>query len=327
MKILLIQLKQLGDVLLSTPIAENIKIFYPNATVHFLTSENARDILTENPYIDKIITLRSGIKYEFKTIFTLRKELYYAVLDVQRTGRSKRITLLSKAKIKAAFKTSKDSFYYNTLIQQHTKGYTAFERLDILKAIGITKPKKVMPKLFFSKKTEDEINSYLKRYKISDFFIVSPTARKPSKMWQPEEFGKLSNILSKKLNIKAIVVFGTESEKIIAQRCAHYIENSHLIEKPFPIKNFAALVSKAKFSLGNDSFASHVAVSQNVKTVVICGPTSGWFPKNNKKILSIYKGLKCQPCNNPKKCLYDFACYKSLNHKEIVSIIENFLKD
>ncbi len=325
MKILIIQLKQLGDVLLSTPLAENIKYFYPKATLHFLTSPKAEEIVKDNPFIDKVLTLKDGIANEIKTTKEIRKEKYDVVLDIQRTGRSKRITLLSNAKIRAAFKEKNNLFFYNVEITKTTHGYTAFERLDILKAIGINKPKRVMPKLFFSKETEDRVLNYLKARNIGNYFVVSPTARKPTKMWAAEEFGKLANTLSKNFNLKAVVVYGTESERAVAEKCASFIEDPFVIEKPLPIKEFAALVKNAEFSLGNDSFASHVAVSQNTKTIVICGPTSGWFLENESTLL-IYKGLSCQPCNKPEKCPYNFACYRTLKHTEIAERVLNFIK-
>ncbi len=325
MKILIIQLKQLGDVLLSTPLAENIKRFYPNCTVHFLTSRRAKEIVINNPYIDKTLTLDDGILNELKTIKRVANEKYDAILDVQRTARSKRISLFSNAKIRAAFKGKYNKVFYNVEINKTTIGYTAFERLDLLEAIGIEKPKKILPKLYFPKEIENKIIDYLKKRNIGKYFIVSPTARKITKMWNSEEFGKLSETLSKHFNLKAIVTYRTSLEKQVAKQCAKFIENSYILEKPLPIMEFAALVKNAEFSLGNDSFASHVAVSQNTKTVVVCGPTSGWFPES-KNVLLIYKGLSCQPCNNPDKCPYDLACYKTLKHTEFIDKVIDFLK-
>jgi len=326
MKILIIQLRQLGDVLLSTPLAQNIKTFYPESNVYFLTSTQAREIVSENPFIDKVLTLKNGLKYEIEMIYKVRKERFDAILDVQRTARSRRITLFSKAKIKAAFYKKGDSFPYNTLIKQRTTGYTAFERLDILKAIGIDKPEKLLPSLFFDSTTEEKVKNYLQNHNIKKYFVVSPTARKQWKMWSPEEFGKIADKISKKLNLTALIIYGNRNERDKAEETAKHISNSHLIEKPFSIKEFAALMSLSEFSLGNDSFPSHVAVSQGIKTIVICGPTSGWYPEH-KNILLIYKGLDCQPCNNPEKCPFNLACYRELSHEEILPKVLKFIND
>ena len=326
MKILIIQLRQLGDVLLSTPLAQNIKIFYPDSSVYFLTSSQAEDIVFENLFIDKVLTLKKGVKHEVEMIYRVRKEGFDAILDVQRTARSKRITLFSKAKIKAAFYKKGNNFPYNTLIKQETKGYTAFERLDLLKAIGIDKPEKLLPSLFFDSSTEERVKNYLINHNIKNYFVISPTARKQWKMWSLEEFGKLADKISKKLNLTAVITYGNREEKEKAKETAEQISNSHIIEKPFSIKEFAALLKLSKFSVGNDSFPSHVAVSQGVKTVVICGPTSGWYPEH-KNVLLIYKGLDCQPCNNPEKCPFNLACYRELSHEEVLPRVLKFVSE
>ncbi|WP_022670464.1 glycosyltransferase family 9 protein [Hippea alviniae] len=326
MKVLIIQIKQLGDVLLSTPLAEAIKHHLPKTEVHFLTSKRAEEIVSLNPFIDKIHTIEEGIINEIKVWFKVRKEQYDAVLDIQRTGRSKRITLFSKAKIRAAFDEVKDKFYYNTIIDQTTSGYTAFERLDMLKAIGIYKPKRFMPKLFSSNKDLENVKHYLAEKGIFDkFFVVSPTARKPNKMWQAEDFGKTAQALSEHFNLTPIIVYGTEKEKPIAFKVKEFAKDSIVLEKPFSVKQFAALVKLSKFFIGNDSFASHVAVSQQTKTIVICGPTAGWFIENENTIL-IYKGLKCQPCGSADKCPYDLECYRTLKDKDVLKRAIPFLE-
>ncbi|AEA33451.1 glycosyltransferase family 9 protein [Hippea maritima] len=312
MKILVIQIRQLGDVLLSSPLAEAIKVFDSSYEVHFLTSKVAYPILSENPFIDDIVVLEDGLIGEFKVAKVIRANHYDAVLDIQRTGRSKRLTFLSSAKIRAAFDRKGNNFYYNTLIKKKTRGYTPFERLDLLKAVGIENPKRAMPKLFFSDTVERSVLEYLKGKDIDNYFVVAPAARKKTKMWDAEKFGMLASKLSKHFGLKAIVVYGSEAEREIGIKCSSFIKDAHLIEKPFDIKSFAALIKNASFMIGNDSFASHVGVSQNTKTVVVCGPTSGWFLENNNTLL-VYKGLKCQPCNNPSGCRFNFACYKELD--------------
>ncbi|WP_025209581.1 glycosyltransferase family 9 protein [Hippea sp. KM1] len=324
MKILIIQLKQLGDVLLSTPIAEAIKSFNNTWRVDFLTSKAARPIIEDNPFIDNILTIKDGVVGEIETILKVRGMHYDAVLDLQRTGRSKRISLFSKAPIRSAFYKEGDNIYYNKPIKSTVEGYTAFERLEILKALGIENPKRAMPRLFFDESVEDRVKEYLMNHNISSYFVVAPTARKPTKMWKPERFGLLSDRISNLLGLKTVVVYGADDERQIAYECASKINNVHLIEKPFDIKGFAALVKNAAFLIGNDSFASHVAVSQSIKTIVICGPTSGWFIENNNTLL-VYRGLSCQPCNNPSKCRLNFACYGELSVDFAFERIKGFL--
>ncbi|WP_035587012.1 glycosyltransferase family 9 protein [Hippea jasoniae] len=325
MKILVIQLRQLGDVLLSSSIPRAIKTVYPQVKVDFLTSKAAKDILTLNPYIDNLITLKNGFLEEAKAWITIRKQKYDAILDLQRTARSQRITLFSNAKIRAAFFKKGTNLFYNTLIQQTFKDYTTFERLEILKAVGIENPPKFMPELYFNQKDKAFILNYLQSKNIKNYFVVSPTARKTHKMWSAEEFGKLSKKIAETFKLTPIIIYGSDKEKPIASICRKF-SGGILIEKPFTIKQTAALIKDAFCVVGNDSFVCHIGVSQKTKTAVIGGPTGGWFLENDKTKV-FYKGLDCQPCNNPKNCPYNLKCYRDLKHTEIADRVIEFLSN
>jgi len=53
-KILICQLRQIGDVLLATPSVELLKKRFPDAEIHFFTENKALPVLQNNPYICKI---------------------------------------------------------------------------------------------------------------------------------------------------------------------------------------------------------------------------------------------------------------------------------
>ena len=52
MKILIIQHKMIGDVLITSLLCENIKKAYPNAIVDYLINSNTLPVLENNPYIN-----------------------------------------------------------------------------------------------------------------------------------------------------------------------------------------------------------------------------------------------------------------------------------
>ncbi len=275
MKILLIQIRQLGDVLLSSPLARVIKESFKNAEVHFLTSPLGKEILKENPFIDKILTIKGGLSGELQTIFSVRKERYDTIIDTQRTGRSKRITFLSGVPLRIAFKKEKENFYYNRLIEWKDYGYTAWERMELLKGIGIENPvKPYLPELFVS----EESNRVKKLTPEGKFAILVPTARKVEKMWNLKNFARLIDFMKEKIGIPSVICYAPGEEKFIKE--LKRLSKSGFIspERPLSIKELALLIRKASLFIGNNSFASHVAVSQKTKTIVIGRKKSGWFP-------------------------------------------------
>ena len=65
MKILLIKYRNIGDVLLVTPLISNLKFFYPDAQIDFALNRGTEDMLNLNPNISNIIVYDRN---EIKTI-------------------------------------------------------------------------------------------------------------------------------------------------------------------------------------------------------------------------------------------------------------------
>lgn len=273
MKILVIQIRQLGDVLLSSPMAKALKEHLKGPEVHFLTSSVGSEILRGNPFIDKTLTIKEEVAQELRITLSVRKELYDAVIDVQRTGRSQRITFFSGAPLRVAFKKSRRNFFYNRLVEWENRGYTTWERIKLLEGIGVKAEnyKDYVPEFF----------NYMevKSLKLPEsYFTVVPTARKSEKMWPAEKFSELIGKLYRKLKIPAVVLYGP-GEKEVALKVAENTNGEVLIpENPLPIGESATVIKGALFFIGLNSFASHLSIASGTKTVVIDKKHSGWFP-------------------------------------------------
>ena len=58
-KILVIQLKQIGDVLLSSPICNTLKKNYPDSQIDYIVYDYTAGVVENNPNIDNIIKISS----------------------------------------------------------------------------------------------------------------------------------------------------------------------------------------------------------------------------------------------------------------------------
>ena len=315
MKVLIIQVKQLGDVLLSEPLARAVKEAL-GAEVHFLTSPLGREILEGNPFIDRIITLEGGILGELKTLLEVRRNGYDAVVDAQRTGRSKRITLFSGAPVRVAFKKEGDNFYYTHLVEWRNRGYTVWERMELLKPLGIKSPPELLPEFYLKEEEVEEGRREVKRLglKEDDFFVVVPTSRRRERSWEPYKFGLLSKRVAEFTGLTPLFAYAPGEEEM-AREAFEACGGGVFLEKPLPIRKFASVVSLSRFLIGNDSFASHLSLALKKRTFVVLGPNEGWFPEV-KEVVKVKKGLECQPCGNWKGCNRDLACYKELSPEE-----------
>jgi len=55
MKILLIKFRNIGDVLLSTPVIDNLTQIYDNPQIDFAINAECKDMVSLNPNINKLI--------------------------------------------------------------------------------------------------------------------------------------------------------------------------------------------------------------------------------------------------------------------------------
>ena len=92
-KILVIKPAAIGDVLLCTPVVENLRIDFPDAEIIFLTQKYCKEALTGNPNINRILTYDLALDSGWCLIRNIRKQKYDLVIDLFGNPRTALITL------------------------------------------------------------------------------------------------------------------------------------------------------------------------------------------------------------------------------------------
>src|SRR5215470_3707625 len=87
MKFLIIRFSSIGDIVLTTPVIRCLKKQVPHAEVHYVTKTQFKDILENNPYIDKLHLL-SDLK---TTIRELKAENFDHLIDLHHNLRTLRV--------------------------------------------------------------------------------------------------------------------------------------------------------------------------------------------------------------------------------------------
>lgn len=332
MKILLIQLRQLGDVLLTSTLPKVIKEHFPHYTVHFLTLSNANSLVSDNPYIDRIHLLERGLLSEILTVFKVRKQSYDVVIDIQRTSRSNRIAFFSNANQKIAAKKRFNNFYYNRLIETRQSDYALDEKISFLSAIGIEPQKKYLPEIYINRKSIENALMFMERWKIKEknYFVVAPTARRVQKTWSAINFGIVTKKLSRISGLVPLVVHAPdESDKLY-----EFFEGLKGVDFVnacgVGFQEIAFLIQKSRFFIGNDSFLSHLSVTQKKLSFVLMSSYLKWFPDVDF-VHKIYAELPCQPCNNWRKCPYELEdgklrCINTLRVEKVIDRIKREIK-
>ena len=137
-KILIIKPAVIGDVLLATPVIENLRMNFPDAEINFLTQKFCGEVLTDNPYLSKVRTY--DLEYD-STSFLIKhisRQKYDLVIDLFGNPRTAIVTYFSDAKYKVGFKFNWRRFAYNIKLDPRRKELHNVDfNLESLRKLGL----------------------------------------------------------------------------------------------------------------------------------------------------------------------------------------------
>jgi len=168
-KIIVIELKYMGDIIVTTPVYSAIKKKFPSAKIDVAVPNGMEDVLYGNKKISKLLKQKAKYRIGCTRVGVLEPKGYYL----------NRKTRPSK--------------------WQHK----VFDNLDVLKTIGIevTDPKL---ELYINPEAKKSIQNKLTREGVKNkdkMLIIHAPPQHKTHQWLPERFAELANILSKDYKI------------------------------------------------------------------------------------------------------------------------------
>lgn len=289
MKILCIQTRQLGEVLMITPMLAALKNARPDIEVHVLSDRRCVHLLRNNPNVDRMIPW--GEKSAFSVLRKLRREQYDAVIDSMGTVKTAFIGLASGASMRIGFRRPVRSLLYTHPVDfSRTAAYAAHERGRLLGPLGITSPVG-LPELFADAPDKDEAARVLARVKagqggrIAAFSPVSPSNRK---RWPLANFARVCDRVSEKYGFRLLPLFGP-GEELFIEEVINASMNPKAFLYPYPAPSFRALLplmrESCAFYFGNDNGIRHVAIIAGLPTVTVFGRPNPatWTPPSDSR--------------------------------------------
>lgn len=320
-KILVIKPAAIGDVLLSTPVAENLKREFPEAKLYFLTQKYCKEALTGNPFIDRILTY--DLKYDggWFIISNIRRQKYDLVIDLFGNPRTAVITYLSGARYRVGFRFNWRTLAYNIRVKPRSADVHNIEfNLDALRAIGI-EPFSDKPYFTFSPVHKEFADKFFNEKFSSGKAVIgiNPGGTWPTKVWGTEKFAELIKMLSETYEI--LIFWGNEKEKIEAEKLAALSGTSAVLIPPADLKYMGALIKKCAAFVTNDTGPMHLSWIMGVNTVAIFGPTNSHLqgPRNPNSVVVKNDNLDCLGCNLTQlnECPIGHKCMKGLDVERV----------
>ena len=333
-KILIIRLRRIGDVIMTTPAITALREAFPAAFISYVVEEPYRELVEGNPGLDKVIVLKKkqGIKDFFKLIRQIQKENYDVVLDFHGGPRASLITLLSGAKLKLGYRIKYRNFIYDIKLPRAVKGghiHSVENHLNLVKALGVSIDSS--PPLYIPKTRPNEVEKVKKfidehRLESHKIITIHISAGNEFRYWGVDNIVKLSDLLGQLPGVQ-IVLIGTNEdlkadEEIMKKSKTRLLS---LVGK-LNLREVRELISRSALFVGPDSGPMHIAASTATPIVALFGPTlPAHFSPWQAKASLIEKNFDCRPCRQ-KRCIYkDFRCLRSITPEEVYEACRGFI--
>lgn len=282
-KILIIQNKRIGDVLLSSIIANNIKCIFPDSEVHFFVYDYAADVLKNNPNIDKIIEVNDKdlkkISILLKQIHIIKRNNYDIIFDAYSKFQSRLICLFSGAKFRIGFKrkhkTLKLPFYTHAVnfLDHSTKicGKALEDRINIITSVYSLEVPDYVPKIHLTKaEKEYNITASLK----SPIIMLGILGSTPQKSMPLDYMVQLIDYITSNYNVTVLFNYAPHQKNDalnIYEKCA----NKHQINIDIyedSVRGFLKLMYKCDMLIANEGGSVHMAKALDKPTFTIYSP-------------------------------------------------------
>jgi len=328
-KILVIKLRGIGDVVLSTIVLDSLKTNFPNAKIDYLTEKASFPVLKDLPQINEIIEFnRKNTIKRLKLFPKIRANKYNLVLDLFSNPATAQLAFFSGARYRIGFPYRGRKYAYNLFgPSERGKFHAGLLHLEVLKRIGL---KISSHKLYFNldKSAYLFANKYISSVNLENNLVVGliPSGGWSSKRCEPKKFAEIGDEISEKFDAKIIILWGpgdlNDAEEIKA-----LMRHQALLAPKTSLREMGALISNCSLIVANDSGPMHIATALNVPVLSLHGPTDPKLqgPLGEKHEWIRLEELDCIGCNL-LECPKKHECFTELTIDRIMPKIDILIK-
>lgn len=320
-KILILRFSSIGDIVLTTPVVRCLKNQL-GAEIHYLTKAPFRTILSENPYIDKLITFEKSTD---EVLDLLKNEKYDFVVDLHNNIRT--LKLKGKLGVKsAAFPklNVRKWLYVNTKWDVMPDVHIVERYFKAVESLGVQSDGLGLD-YYISESDQVDLKQIFPTSFQSGFWVYTLGAQFKTKCLPEEKIRELLGMID-----VPMVLLGGNEDTLLGESLANsFPEKVVNLAGKLNLNQSASVVEQSSGVICHDTGLMHIASAFKKNLAVIWGNTTpkiGMYPYLPGAQVENFQvaNLNCRPCSKIgfQKCPKDhFKCMRNQDLKAIAGFV------
>ena len=346
-KILLVRLRLIGDVVLTTPLIGALRRSYPDSQLTYVVEAAAAPVVRGNRNLTDIVVVPrtdglARVRDDLALARRLRRQHFDVAIDLHGGPRAAWLTWASGAPVRIGYRVQGRSWMYTHVVarpRDDAPRPTVVNQWDLLAPLGLQPPDPALDPLEMevdataSASVDRRLNGAGIRA-AHPIVVIHVSAGNPFRRWPPESFEALVVAVARRDPSRRVILTSGPSDARAAKEIA---ARARVVLGPlagavpeigeFDLAELRALIDRAAVYIGGDSGPLHVAGTTTTPIVALFGPTlrersmpwrdPQWFAE------AVDAGpLECRPCRQRECAPGDFRCLTRITAEQVAGAAE-----
>ncbi len=335
LKVLIRTPNHLGDCIMALPMISEAREAHPGATVTVLAPTHLAELFEHNPAVDEIIRVPTEYVHGLMAVMKIKEMLAPYDFDIgyilppsfgaaaafklggvkERIGYiadGRRLLLSKPLSLPTPLNSTHRSELYFNLLRRATGADLDFTR----------------PKLFLNDEDLQRGRQVLSDFGLASgdkYAAIAFRAVAQSRRWGTENYTGLIKVIISRFNLK-VVLIGSAEDKRVGDEIAASAGTKEVINLAgkTTLRQAAAILSNARFFVGNDSGPAHLAAAVGIPLVVLSGADDPkeTTPLSSHKRLLYLDHLECISCVKNKCPLKGDSCMQCMRGITVEMVVD-----
>lgn len=340
-RVLIVKLRYIGDTLSIIPVIENLNRNAPNAEIDVMVNQGTEEVLSHHPAVNRIWaydrrtakqSMVRSLSYHWHLIRDLRLRRYHVLIDFTHGDRASFLSFLTGApcRISSLNASPLSKILMNQFIsaepsQMHIVDY----QLEALRLCGMDHFSREI-NVHIPGSVQRKVDGLLHRSGVAADGVnaaIHPGARGKWRQWPLERFSEIARRIRTEYRDAAVILLGGPGENALVDAVEGFMGFPATFKTTgLSLLETAALFSRCRIFIGNDSAPAHLAAAAGCPTVTLFGPT---FPRMWRPVTDlgevVFKNLPCCGCRQEECIRPGETCMELIGVDEVWEKVQRIL--